>query len=206
MESLAMSNFFDDVIKNIEKLFSELFHLLEQYEGIVTSRSILTYSFNELSMINLHVDNVVGFLLQELHEIAYFLNVATPNHNINPQDNQIEHLIATIHHLTGSLPNKKINKISPVKNSNVSIYIREIDSHLIFYIYEKLNCVTSGTYSSLKSILNTEDIFIEKNIGISALHDVISFERLFYSVITSSIVNKICENLHKSEDVAISKR
>ncbi|MBV9575433.1 MAG: acyl-CoA dehydrogenase family protein [Gammaproteobacteria bacterium] len=94
-----------------------------------------------------------------------------------------------------SKQDKKIRKISLIKKSKICIYIKVIDKNIAFYIYEKkLNRIDGEMYQSLELIINSENEFITKSAGISVLHDLIIFERLFYSIISASFANKICKD------------
>lgn len=83
------------------------------------------------------------------------------------------------------------NKFHTEENNKILIHAEKVKEDIVFYITEKKLCATTDSDKSKKTILMEENVFIPKEIGRSALCDLLNFERLLYGLISKNYLNKI---------------
>jgi len=87
---------------------------------------------------------------------------------------------------------KRENQILSIKNNKIFIHAEKFKNNIEFYITEKTSYLISSTKNkSANSILNEGNKFIAKEVGVSALCDLINFERLLYGLLSANHVRKL---------------
>ncbi len=94
---------------------------------------------------------------------------------------------------------KNRNQILYMNSNKILIHAEKNEDDIVFYISEKKSCTSSVVIN--KSILIEDNKFIAKDVGLSALCDLINFERLFYGILAAKsalMTIEKCQNHRKS--------
>jgi hypothetical protein len=86
------------------------------------------------------------------------------------------------------------NQIASIRNNKILIHAEKINDDIVFYIKEnQIEKISAITNKPIRSILLEENKFIAKEIGLSALCDLINFERIFYGTLAAKSAWMIVE-------------
>ena len=104
------------------------------------------------------------------------------------------HISEHIHKLLNydSYSKKRENQISYMRNNVIQIHAEKKENYIIFYIIEKNSKqISKSEKKSFNHILSEENKFIAKELRLSALCDLINFEKIFYGVVARNIYKNL---------------
>ncbi len=103
------------------------------------------------------------------------------------------HISKSVHQLLydHSFLNTKENQTLYLRNNKILIYVKKNNGDIVFHINEMNgNEVLSIINGLISPIFCKENEFIANKVGLSALYDLINFEKLFYSIFSITFTNK----------------
>ena len=105
MNNIAAS---EEILKNLDSPFTELFSLLKRYNcssGLPT----LSYSADELKIINHHINNAMRVLLQGLQGVGSLMSMSPEGGKVSEEANCLGFFISALSNLTEALNDLRLD-------------------------------------------------------------------------------------------------